>query len=217
MPAASLRDLLQSGQVWRNTAPAAACWTLANLAGRYVELAAHGPAARLTIAAQLVLEAQLAREPVAWVTALASSFHPSDLAGNGVDLSALVVARVPSAPAQLRATETLLRAGAFGLVVVDLASAREHHDVSLAAQTRLVGLAQHHGTLLLCITGTEAPTPHAFSSLRAEVSMQSISGGGFASHLHVVKDKRAGPGWRHEQKCLTLLFKPARSGGRPPP
>ncbi len=207
MPAASLRDLLHSGQVWRSGASATTTttWSLGHLAGRYVELAARGPAARLTFAAQLVLDAQLAREPAAWVTSTTSCFHPPDLASNGVDLSALVVARVPSVPALLRAAETLLRAGAFGVVVVDLESAGAPHDVPLAAQTRLVGLAHNYGTLLLCLTRSDDSTPHALSSLRAEASLHSLGGGMFESRLEVVKDKRAGPGWRHATTCRGAL------------
>jgi recombination protein RecA len=201
MPTAALHDLLHASQVWRSTTPATAAWTLANLAGRYVELAARGPAARLTIAGQLIREAQLAREPAAWITSRGSSFHPPDFAGNGVDLEALVVVRVPAAPAQLRAAETLLRSGAFAVVVVDLESMTPPHAVALATQTRLVGLAQHHGTLLLCLTPQDDASPHALSSLRAEASLHAAGGGMFTSRVLVTKDKRAAPGWEHTLSC----------------
>lgn len=201
--APSLRHLLDSGQAWRHGADRAApaTWTLSDLGGRYVELAAHGPAARLTLAGALVLEAQLTRQPAAWVTSSQSSFHPPDLAHNGVDLAALVVVRVPGTEAMLRAAEMLLRAGAFALVVVDLESAPDRGEVALAAQTRLVGLAQHHGALLLCLTRSDAPAPHALASLRVEASLHPLPDQRFACDLEAVKDKRTGPGWRARVVC----------------
>jgi len=203
MAASSLRQILDGGQVWRRGADSAAppAWTLTSLAGRYVELAARGPAARLTQAGALLLEAQLAGEPAAWLTSTASSFHPPDLAHNGVDLAALLVVRVPSADAMLKAAETLLRSGAFGLVVVDLDGADDRGDASLATQTRLVGLAQHHGTLLLCITPSDADVPHSLASLRVVASLHSRGERRFGCRLEAVKDKRASPGWRHEFVC----------------
>ncbi|MEZ5962470.1 MAG: recombinase A [Planctomycetota bacterium] len=201
--APSLRHLLESGQAWRLGAEHAApsTWTLSGLSGRYVELAAHGPAARLTLAGALVLEAQLARQPAAWITSPQSSFHPPDLAHNGVDLAALVVVRVPRTDAMLRAAEILLRAGAFALVVVDLESAQDRGDVALAAQTRLVGLAQHHGSLLLCLTCSDDRAPHSLASLRVEASLRPLPDQRFACELEAVKDKRAGPGWRAQVVC----------------
>jgi recombination protein RecA len=204
MAAPSLRELLRQGDAWRREAArGASTWGFASLVGRYVELTARGPAARLTGAAQLLLEAQLAREPAAWVTSPDSSFHPPDLAANGIDLRALVVVRAP-ATAALRAAETLLRSGAFGLVVVDLESLPQGEVVPLAAQTRLVGLAQHHATLLLCLTAGGS-APHTLASLRAETSLHSLPGGRFESRIEVVKDRRAGPGWRHVLLCRGAL------------
>lgn len=210
MAALSLRQLLEHGQAWgqawrrgadRTTTTA---WTLASLAGRYVELAAQGPAARLTLASSLVLEAQLAGEPAAWITSPLASFHPPDLAHNGVDLAALLVVRISGTDAMLRAAEMLLRAGAFGLVVVDLDSAQDRDEVSLPTQTRLVGLAQHHGAVLLCITRSEATAPHSLASLRVEASVHPLGDHRFACRLEAVKDKRARPGWRHEIVCSGL-------------
>jgi recombination protein RecA len=201
MSTVSLRDLLASGRVWRSRPNAAAppSWSFGALAGRYVELAARGPAARLTIAGQLVLEAQRAHAAAAWVTAPTSSFFPPDLAENGVDLDALVVVRAPHGPALLRATETLLRAGALGLVVVDLESCATPVEVSLPVQTRLVGLAQRHAALLLCLTGSDHAPPHALASLRVEATLRGLGSGRFETQLEAVKDKRANPGWQHVQ------------------
>ena len=94
-------------------------WGLAALRGRLVELSARGATATLTAAIGIVLEAQTASEPVAWVTTH-GSFYPPDVADSGVDLAALVVVRVPgsrdAAVIAARSAERLLRSGAFGLV-----------------------------------------------------------------------------------------------------
>lgn len=101
-------------------APAPA-WSLADLAGRLVELSASAETAHLTVAFGLVLEAQLGDDRAAWVALDGSSFFPPDLVDTGIDLDALPVVRVPDARAAGRAADHLLRSNAFGLVVVDLA------------------------------------------------------------------------------------------------
>ena len=99
--------------------PEEARWGLAALRGRLTELSARGATATLTTAIELVLEAQHATEPIAWVTLGNTSFYPPDLADSGVDLAALLVVRVHDVTAAARAAERLLRSGAFGLVVLD--------------------------------------------------------------------------------------------------
>ncbi len=200
MAAPSLHDLLATGQVWRSgaAAPATPVWNLAALTGRFVELAARGPAARLTLAADLLLEAQLAREPAAWISAPTSTFFAPDLARNGIDVGAVVVVRAPTTLAMLRAADTLLRTGAFGLVVVDFESLASDEPIPLPAQTRLVSLAQHHHALLLCLTRRGAShSPSGLASLRVEASLTRVGSGRFESRIEAMKDKRAGPGWRH--------------------
>src|SRR5206468_10846817 len=53
-----------------------------------------------------------------------------------------------------RAAERLLRSGAFGLVVLDLAGA----DLNMAIQGRLVTLAQSHDAAVVCLTRSEEHT-----------------------------------------------------------
>jgi recombination protein RecA len=95
-------------------------WSLATMRGRLVELSARGATATLTMAMDIVVEAQTQHEPVAWITLATGTFYPPDVAECGVDLAALVVVRTPDATAAARAAERLLRSGAFGLVVIDL-------------------------------------------------------------------------------------------------
>ncbi len=104
-------------------APAVSPWSRPNLTGRLVELSGQGGAAVLTAAMRLVVDAQSRGETTAWVTTRESNFFPPDAAQAGVELEALAVVRVPDARLLGHAAERLVRCGAFGLVVVDLAGA----------------------------------------------------------------------------------------------
>ena len=140
------------------TAPAAQpVWSPAELSGRLCELSTVGNApAALTAAFGLVLDAQRAGEPTAWITTTADTFFPPDVAASGVDLTALIVVRVPDTRAAGRAADRLLRAGAFGLVVLDLG-----RGVTLATglQGRLVQLALKHDAVVLCLTEKSSAVP----------------------------------------------------------
>lgn len=175
-----------------------AAWGLAALRGRLVELSARGATATLTTAMELVVEAQTQREPVAWLTLANGTFYPPDVAECGVDLAALVVVRAPDATAAARAAERILRSGAFGLVVIDLAGAsvgagssagsamvgnasgsirtpppvRRAHaaaDLSMQIQGRLVTLAQTHDAAVVCLTEKSDDT----ASLGSLVSLRA--------------------------------------------
>ena len=176
-------------------------WELATLRGRFVELSARGASATLTAAIDVVIEAQLQNEPVAWIAPVAGTFYPPDVAASGVDLAALVVVRVAAAIAAARAAERLLRSGAFGLVVLDLGAA----DLSMQVQGRLVTLAQTHDAAVVCITDKSAETASLGSlvSLRAEAIRTrepKNADAELAVTVRALKDKRRGPGWSHHAK-----------------
>ena len=174
-------------------------WGLAALRGRLVELSARGARATLTAATGLVLEAQTASEPVAWILLSSEgSFYPPDVADSGVDLAALVVVRVAEAVAAARAAERLLRSGAFGLVVIDLRAG----DLSMAQQGRLVTLAQAHDAAVVCLTekAADAASLGSLVSLRAE-AMRIHDRGGYEVAVRALKDKRRGPGWSRKIKA----------------
>ena len=168
-------------------------WGLAPLRGRLVELSARGATATLTTAVELVGEAQREGEPVAWIMGPRGSFYPPDLADSGIDLAALVVVRVPQLAVAARAAERLVRSGAFGLVVIDLAD--DNVELPIAHQGRLVTLAQAHDAAIVCITEKSADTGSLGSliSLRAE-ALRMRTPTGFELSLRVLKDKRRGPG-----------------------
>ena len=174
-------------------------WNLAAIAGRFIEISASASPASLTLAFGLVREAQNQREPVGWVTSMESFFYPPDAAHGGVDLAALVVIRVLHAVTIPTAGEKLLRSGGFGLVVLDLGTA----DIPMPLQSRLTGLAQRHHAALVCLTEKESKTFSLGSlvSLRAHAERQRSSDHRFACRLRVLKDKRRGPTWSHEELC----------------
>lgn len=198
-----------------SAAPASEPWRLDALRGRLVELSARGAAATLTAAIELVVEAQQAAEPVAWVTLGNATFFPPDAAASGVDLAALAVVRVHDATAAARAAERLLRSGGFGLVVIDFGGGsfaqqgtQQGIEMPIAHQGRLVTLAQTHDAAVVCITEKpgEAPSLGSLVSLRAEairLHAPEDKGGserGYHVALRALKDKRRGPGWTRTTK-----------------
>lgn len=205
----ALQELLSTRRVRRAEALPGplegARWRLCELAGRLVELSGDGASAALTVAVGLVLEAQRASEPVAWIT-VGESFFPPDLEESGVDLDALVVIRIDAGQDKsktvraLRAAAELLRSGGFGLVLVDLGRTGE---LPLAAQTRLQGLAQKHDSALVCLTqkSDETPSLGSLISLRAAARRRRLQPGLFACEVRVLKDKRRGPGWAASEVC----------------
>jgi recombination protein RecA len=165
-------------------------WNLEEVRGRLVQLAGH---AVMTLAVELVADAQRSGEPVAWVS-VGSEFYPPDAAAGGVDLSSLVVVRVQDALAAARAADRLVRSGGFGLVVLDLTT---DGDVPLAVQSRLVGLAQRHEAAVVCLTSAPptGPSLSPLVSLRAHVHRERTSPGVFTCTLQPLRDKRRGTGW----------------------
>ena len=199
------------GEWKQGAAGAPSEWTLAGLAGRLVELAGAEDSAALTFALGLVRQAQLLGEPAAWVGTSAESFYPPDAAAGGVDIDALAVVRVPDVRALVRAADQLARSGAFGLLVLDLGplapatgrGARRGGGVPTAALSRLLGLAQKHGTAVVFLTDKPARAASLGSlvSLRAQAVRRQTGKDEFTCELRVVKDKRRAPGWVVQEVC----------------
>ncbi|HEX4384466.1 MAG TPA: hypothetical protein VH083_16000 [Myxococcales bacterium] len=176
-------------------------WCRAELSGRLTEISGRGCVSPLSAAAALLLEAQAAGEPCAWITKPVSSFFPPDLVRFGIDLDALPVVFVPSAQVAARAAARLLRSGAFGLLVLDLG---EDAQVSIALQGRLTGLALKNDAAVVLLTQKSASAPSVGSmvSLRAEPRRFQEAEALYKVSLTVLKDKRRGPGWLHEEVML---------------
>jgi len=199
----SLAPILAHPALRRLRAPSvrpagAPLWSRAELAGRLCELGPGAAPAVLSAAFALVRDAQRAGEPAAWVAVGPDLFFAPDVAAGGVDLAALPVVRAPDPAAAGRAADLLLRSGAFGLVVVDLAAAERPAELPLPLQSRLVQLALRHDAAVLCLTATLADRPALGSlvSLRAVAARRRVGEGRYACEVTAVKDKRHGPGWR---------------------
>ncbi len=173
-------------------------WTVGELAGRLTEISGQGARSSLTAAAVLLLDAQKSGEPSVWVSRAESSFFPPDMARAGVDLEALAVVFTPSAQAAANAAARLVRSGAFGLVVVDLGRSPQ---VPMALQGRLASLAVKHDTAVVLITEkpVNAPSVGSMISLRVEAHRVAVAPFTYRIRLVVVKDKRRGPGWSHDE------------------
>jgi recombination protein RecA len=185
---------------------------MSEVSGRLVELSGSGASAVLTAATKLILDAQRQLEPVAWVGTDESCFFPPDVAQSGVDLSALVVVRIPTAQAKRPiasmlavAAERLLRSGAFGLVLIDLggADSRKEPALNQTLQSRLLGLAQRHQAAVLFMTekAEESGSLGSLISLRAHVGRTWLGRERFVCELRVRKDKRRGPIWSEREEC----------------
>lgn len=177
-----------------------AAWRLSLFAGRLGEISGRRSGAVLTLAFRLVLEAQRRGDPVAWISWRGTAFYPPDVAETGVDLSALAVVWVERSTDACRAADWLLRSGGFGLVVLDLG---QRDQLPIAAQSRLAGLAQKHGTALLCLTekDRERPSIGSLVAIRAEASRRSPVGERFPCEADILKDKKRGPGSRFTELC----------------
>jgi recombination protein RecA len=175
-------------------------WSHAGLCGRLAELSAPQAAASLTLAFSLLLDAQRAGETAAWIAVGRNLFFPPDAAETGVDLEALPVVRLQDPLAACHAAETLLRSGAFGLLVLDLGACA---PLPLPVQARLVKLAQRHAAAVLCLTRKRAGEGSLgpLVSLRVESVRQRLGEERFACELRVLKDKRHGPRWGHSEPC----------------
>jgi len=173
-----------------------------------VELSSPDASGLLTTACRLVLDAQQNGDYVTWITLAGSSWFAPDVADIGIDLDALVVIRVKDLTSAARAADEIGRTQAFGLVVVDIgadigAASRPGDRLPAAALTRLSGLALSHGLAIVFLTSkpADAPSISSLISLRIETHSEPCGNGHYRTHLRVVKDKRRGPGARHDEVC----------------
>ena len=175
-------------------------WRLATFAGRFTEISGAANSASLTLVFGIVHEVQIQGEPAAWITNRKSTFFPPDAADSGIDITAVAVIKCPDTISAARTAEHLLRSGAFGLIVIDFGA-----DARLPqhAQSRLAGQARQHNTALICITEKESHQPSLGSlvSLRAHTERLPQNRHQNRCLVKILKDKRRGPGWHHEEVC----------------
>ncbi len=94
----------------------------------------------------------------------------------------------------VRAAEQLLRSGAFGLIVIDLAKDLTLHS---AGQGRLLRLAERHGAEVLILRRRREDGAYSGSlvAVRSESMREPVRSGVFRCTITNTKDKREGPGW----------------------
>ena len=120
--------------------------------GRVTELAGARSAGRTALACRIAASATTAAETIAWIDP-GDTLDPAAADGAGVALSRTLWVRPRSPGDALRATEILLGAGGFGLVVLD----PDAHLVSLGrtgSWIRLARAAERTGSTLLVLTTT---------------------------------------------------------------
>jgi recombination protein RecA len=181
-------------------------WDRDFLAGGIAEISAPRPAAGLTAATRLILQAQERGEPAAWIAAGDSLPYAPDLHDAGVDLEALPLVCVSGSLAAARAAEHLLRSGSYGLIVLDLgrastAAPNKNNALSSATQVRLAALCRRHqaALLLLARRAEGMPAIASLAFLRAEGAVRRKSFDQFTVQLQVLKDKHRGRLWSHEE------------------
>jgi hypothetical protein len=163
--------------------------------GQMLELSGSSPG-KLSTVARLLLRAQSEGDPCAWVSPREeASFYPPDFARMGIDLAALAVVRLPveaGAHGVVRASELLLRSGAFGLVVVDFSQAVPRGE--LAWQSRLSGLLRMHDARVVLLTPTEAHEPSIgpMVGLRLQPQLHALTGARVSLGQRVLKSKLGG-------------------------
>ena len=135
------------------------------------------------------------------------SFYPPALAAAGVDLERLLVVPAENASGIARATDILLRASAFGVIVLPAIA------LSATAWTRLASLAHRAGALVVAL-GDASDELRYFATLRvlcrpalarfAGTSglFNALTGSGFEAT--VLKHKRAAPGKRARFDCAAF-------------
>jgi recombination protein RecA len=168
---------------------------------RLTEISSSVSGSPLTLTFKLVLEAQRAGEPVAWIGRKDAPFYPPDVADAGVDLAALPVVWTASPVMAAKAADLLVRSGAFGLVVLDLGSEAR---LPMHATSRLAMLARQHDAAIVCLTGKEATRPSLgpLVSLRAHTAARTRSEGGrFRCEAVALKDKRQPVAWKLTEVC----------------
>jgi hypothetical protein len=136
------------------------------------------------------------------------AFYPPALAAAGVDLDRLLVVAAEDAVGVARAADILLRAAAFGVVVIPTVSLRAQ------AWTRLASLTHRANALLVALGPGASDELRYFASLRVRLQASHVrfAGGdglfgalaGIGVDASVLKHKRAAPGKHAYFGCITF-------------
>lgn len=207
--------------------PAAPAWGVSGLLGCLVEISGSAASGVLSSALELVAEAQRdealqTKGPVVWVASTRSLFFPPDAASSGVALERLILLRLGTPAAQIRAATRIAHSGGFGLVVVDLADSvqpqvsgwgagRSKTPAAVPPLSRLAGFVRKHRSVLVLLT-EKAPAAPSLDPRVVKRYDASRKGGGVV--ITVIKDKGGGSGLGPPERPSGL---PDRSAVRRPP
>lgn len=192
-------------------------WSVDSLAGSLVELIYTPAPAVLSAATMLVRDAQQQGTPCLWITTGKSMVYPPDLERCGVDISRLMVVRVPDLSAATRSTEYLGRSGGVGLILTDISDdgrddrgARGTRDtgdtcgigeegikdlswkIDPRFAGRIVRIARSHRIAVVCIA--REGVLGSLVNVRAEARRERTGDGLFRTDIRIIKDRRFGTG-----------------------
>lgn len=188
----SLQDISRASSLLDRRSQHSSKLDIEGLRGQLTEFSSPRGHTSITLAAQLIYQAQKMGGPAAWIGPPTSFFYPPDMMDWGVDWSALALIRVRGSHRAGRAADKLLRSGGFELVVIDLP------DPNLPSPLlgRLLRLAETHKSAVIFLTPTSDHNPSLSSlvTLRARLEWTDIDPSQLRATFRVIKDKRRGPG-----------------------
>jgi hypothetical protein len=166
--------------------------------GRVTELVGPRSAGRTALASRIAASATRSGETIAWVDP-EDALDPEAAGAAGVRLTRTLWARPRDVPDALRATEILLGAGGFGLVVLDLESV---HSARAPVWTRLARAAERTGSTLLVLATIRPAAASAALALELTSHRARWSGGpgrrvlldGITVRLRVTRSRDGGMG-----------------------
>jgi hypothetical protein len=183
--------------VSRGESPSASGFSLDALRGRLVEVVVEEGTPSLSIVSLLIARSQRCGDAAAWIAAGESRFYPPDFAANGVVLESLPVIDASSREQALRATEHLLRAAVFGLLVVDLEIPGHVSPGRLGTLNRLASL---HRCIVVFLNRRNRVDDVLGSliSLRIAVALDHRGPNEFIGTIRALKDRVHPDGWVEE-------------------
>jgi len=167
--------------------------------GRLVELAGPRSAGSTGVACRIAAQTTASGEVIAWVDT-EDALDPAAMDRAGVVLARLLWVRPRLVPDALRAADLLLRAGGFGLVVLDLAAGLGRNRVDPALWPRFVRSAEHSRTTLLVIAPMRLAGTFAALGLETSARVRWSGGAGRLTllegmdvHVAVVRNRIGRP------------------------
>jgi hypothetical protein len=172
--------------------------SIPSLRGRLVEIVVGGATPALSILSILIREAQQLLDPVVWLEAGTSIFYPPDFHENGVVLDAMPVIQTGTRDRAVRTAEHLIRADAFGMIVIDLEESGSLKPGRLGTLNRLAALHRVAVVFLNHCGAADEQSLGSLISLRIAVELEHPESNRFHAKIRALKDRRNPDGWVEE-------------------